>query len=176
LPPTEHPFRDWRADLARYDRQEWFTEPAVWAQTVYRFGRWAMGATAPVRPMLTVMYVTAKVIARIASGVEMPRTAVIGPGLRIAHGGPIVIHPGSRIGANCLIGHGVTLGMRETPDELPVIEDNVTLSAFTQVLGGVVVGRGAKTGAMALVLSDIPPDTTAAGIPARVLGKRTATT
>ncbi|WP_228430845.1 serine O-acetyltransferase [Baekduia soli] len=79
------------------------------------------------------------------------------------------------MGANVTMGHGVTLGVREHRDGAPVIEDDVVLSAYAQVLGGVRVGRGAKVGAMTVVLDDVPAGATVAGIPARVVGRRDRT-
>ena len=52
---------------------------------------------------------------------------------------------------------------------MPVREDDVELGAYAQILGGVRIGRGAKIGAMSVVLNDVPPGATAVGIPARVL-------
>ncbi|MDP9345894.1 MAG: serine acetyltransferase [Actinomycetota bacterium] len=161
----------WRRDLARYGRAEWLTEPALWAQLVYRFGRWGLRAPAAIRPLAGAAYVAGRLLARIASGVDLPRGAVVGPGLRIFHG-HVIVHPRATIGADCTIGHGVTIGIREEPDAFPRIGDRVVVSAYGQVLGGVTIGDDAKVGAMSVVLSDIPAACTAAGIPARVLGPR----
>ena len=93
----------------------------------------------------------------------------IGPGLRIHHAGPIVVNAGVRIGANCTMEHGVTLGVREPGGPVPTLGDDVTLGAFAQVLGGVKVGDGARVGALTLVLDDVPPGATAVGVPARII-------
>jgi serine O-acetyltransferase len=162
-------FEDWRADLRRYRRSEWLTEPAVWALTSYRFGRWALTLGRGPREVMSLLYAVLRLATRIASNVDIPRNARVGPGLKIFHTGPIVVHPGAVIGANCVLLHGVTLGLRERPGELPVIEDDVTLGAFAQVLGGVTVGRGAKVGAMSVVIDDVPPGTVAVGAPARIV-------
>jgi serine O-acetyltransferase len=53
---------------------------------------------------------------------------------------------------------------------VPVLEDDVELGAYAQILGGVRIGRGAKVGAMSVVLCDVPAGATAVGAPARVVG------
>ena len=73
------------------------------------------------------------------------------------------------IGANCTLRQGVTIGNRHDGGPSPVLEDDVELGAYAQVLGGVRVGRGAKVGAMSVVLRDVPPGAVAVGIPARII-------
>jgi serine O-acetyltransferase len=162
-------WKDWKADLQCYRPSEWITEPAVWALATYRFGHWALMLPPGARQAASLLYGVLRLVTRIASGVDMPRRAQVGPGLKIFHNGPVVIHPGTVIGANCVLLHGVTLGIRERPGELPVIEDDVTLGAYAMVLGGVTVGRGAKVGAMSVVTRDVPPGTIAVGSPARIV-------
>jgi serine O-acetyltransferase len=162
------PWDDWKADLRRYRRTEWLTEPAVWALTSYRFGRWALTLPRGPREAMSLVYAVLRLATRVASNVDIPRNARVGPGLKIFHTGPVVVHPGAVIGANCVFLHGVTLGLRERPGELPVIEDDVTLGAFAQILGGVTVGRGARVGAMSVVMHDVPPGAVAVGAPARI--------
>jgi serine O-acetyltransferase len=99
----------------------------------------------------------------------MPKMVEIGPGLRIHHFGGIIIHKDARIGSNCTLRHGVTIGNRHNNGQAPVIEDDVELGAYAQVLGGIRIGRGAKIGAMSLVLCDVPPGATAVGVPARII-------
>ena len=63
----------------------------------------------------------------------------------------------------------MTIGNREAGGPTPVLEDDVELGAYAQILGGVRVGKGAKVGAMSVVLQDVPPGATAVGIPARII-------
>jgi serine O-acetyltransferase len=162
-------WEDWKADLRRYRCTEWLSEPAVWALTSYRFGRWTLTLPHGARETMSLVYAVFRLASRIASNVDIPRNARVGPGLKIFHTGPVVVHPGAVIGANCVLLQGVTVGVRERPGELPVIEDNVTLGAYAQILGGVTVGRGAKVGAMSVVVHDVPPGAVALGAPARTL-------
>lgn len=123
------------------------------------------------RALLYPAYGVLHLATSLLTGIILPRSAEIGGGLRIFHFGGIVVHPGVRMGRNVTLGHGVTLGERED-GTLPVVEDDVVLSAYAQVLGGIRVGRGAKVGAMAVVIHDVPPGVTVAGVPARVIGSR----
>ena len=89
----------------------------------------------------------------------------------IDHGMGIVIGETAIIGDDVKMFHGVTLGGtgKQTGKRHPTIEDGVLLSAHVQVIGPVTIGEGAKIGAAAVVLSDIPAHTTAVGLPAKVV-------
>jgi serine O-acetyltransferase len=137
---------------------------------VYRFGRYAATRRGLRRLVLTAVYGAIHLPVELVTGISIPRRTEIGAGFRIDHFGSVVVHPRSRIGRNCTFLHGVTLGIRED-DEAPVIEDGVVLGAYAQVLGGVTVARGAKVGAMSVVIHDVPSGATVAGSPARVVGK-----
>jgi len=67
----------------------------------------------------------------------------------------IVIHGGTRIGSDVVIGHQVTLGGRDLTSASPQIEDGVYIGAGAKILGGVRVGRGATVGANAVVTKDV---------------------
>jgi serine O-acetyltransferase len=160
----------WREDVARYERGARLRQPALWAILVYRFGRYAASQTRLRRLVLMAVYGAVHLPVELVTGISIPRRTEIGPGFRIDHFGGIVVHPRSRVGRNCTFLHGVTLGIRED-DRAPVIEDGVVLGAYAQVLGGVTVAKGAKVGAMSVVLHDVPSGATVAGAPARVVDK-----
>ena len=98
-------------------------------------------------------------------GLEIAVSQEIGGGLYIAHPYGTVIMP-TRIGKNCSIVHNVTIGLRNESD-FPCIGDNVFIGAGARVLGGIVVGDGAKIGANAVVITNVPPGATMVGVPAR---------
>ena len=75
----------------------------------------------------------------------------------------IVIHSGTRIGENVVIGHQVTLGGRDLTGAAPQVEDGAYLGAGAKILGGVRIGRGATVGANAVVTKDVPAGTTVVG-------------
>jgi serine O-acetyltransferase len=90
---------------------------------------------------------------------------VFGPGLSLAHYGPIWVHYQTRVGANCRIHQGVTLG--EAKGRAPVIGDDVFISPNAVVLG-VDVGSRVGIRAGAVVTRSVPNDVEVAGIPARI--------
>lgn len=103
----------------------------------------------------------------IVTGADIPLNCQIEGGLLLPHPNGIVIHPGARIGPNCLIFQQVTIGTR-TGGVLPVIGGHVDIGAGAKILGNVHVGDHACIGANAVVLKDVPPGKTAVGIPAEI--------
>jgi serine O-acetyltransferase len=166
---------DWQADLARYPRRPWLKEQSIWAIAVYRFGR-RVDRRRPglYRKLLEKWYWLAFRVTETLTGISIPKSVEVGPGLRIWHFGNIFIHADSVIGARCTLRQGVTIGNREDDGPSPVLEDDVELGAYAQVLGAITVGRGAKVGAMSVVLRDVPPGAVAVGIPARIIERSTA--
>ena len=117
-------------------------------------------------------------IARHCTGIEIHPGATIGRRLVIDHGMGIVIGETAEIGDDCLIFHGVTLGGtgKDHGKRHPTIGNNVLISCGAKVLGPFKVGDNARIAANAVVLSEVPEDATAVGIPAqivRIAGKTT---
>ena len=109
--------------------------------------------------------------ARFLTGIEIHPGAQIGEGLFIDHGSGVVIGETAIIGDNCTLYQGVTLGGtgKETGKRHPPLGNGVLVGAGAKLLGNFTVGDGAKIAAGAVVLGDVPADTTAVGIPARVV-------
>jgi serine O-acetyltransferase len=122
---------------------------------------WVAGLRAPARFLSH--------LARWVTGVEIHPGARIGRRLFIDHGMGVVIGQTAEIGDDVLIYHGVTLGgLSGQPGKRhPTLEDGVTVGAGAQVLGPIRVGRGARVGANAVVVQEVPPGVTVVGIPAR---------
>jgi len=161
---------DWQADLQRYPKRPFFKEQSIWAIWVYRFGRRTDRRSAGIaKKICDRFYWLAFRITETLTGISIPKSVEIGPGLRIHHFGNIFIHKDAKLGANCTLRQGVTIGNRRENGPVPVFEDDVELGAYAQVLGGVRLGRGAKIGAMSVVLIDVPAGATAVGIPAKVV-------
>jgi serine O-acetyltransferase len=107
-----------------------------------------------------------------ACAVDILPAADIGGGCVIAHGVGLVVGGNTRLGADCTLLHGVTLGeVRFDEDVCPRLGDRVTVGAGAIVLGGIVVGSDATIGAGSVVREDVPPGATVAGVPARVLAR-----
>jgi serine O-acetyltransferase len=161
---------DFNADLLRYPRRPFLKEQSIWAICVYRFGRRVFDRKpGAIRNVQLKMYWLIFRIVETITGISLPLEARIGPGLRIYHFGNIFVHSGTVIGRNCTLRQGVTIGNRFVDGPAPVIEDEVEFGAYAQVLGDIRIGRGAKIGAMSVVLCDVPAGATAVGIPARIL-------
>jgi serine O-acetyltransferase len=164
-----------RADLRRFPWYAPVLHPSCWSVVVFRFQQGALElADACKIPRALALFPLSIVstFMQVLTGNEIPPTVRIGPGLMIWHSGGIVIHSASKIGAHCTLHQGVTIGVRDSGGELPVIGDRVDFGAYVQVLGDVTVGDDCKLGAMAVVLSDIPPGSTAVGIPAVPVANR----
>lgn len=109
--------------------------------------------------------------ARFLTGIEIHPGATIGRGLFIDHGAGVVIGETAEIGDNCTLYQGVTLGGtgKDSGKRHPTLRDNVMIGAGAKVLGPIEIGANSKIAAGAVVLKDIPEDSTAVGIPARVV-------
>ena len=113
------------------------------------------------------------------TGIEIHPGATIGRRLVIDHGVGIVIGETTEIGDDVLIYQGVTLGGtgKDVGKRHPTIGNNVMISAGAKVLGPFKIGDNSRVAAGAVVLSEVPPNSTVVGVPARVVkqdGKRVA--
>ncbi len=106
-------------------------------------------------------------------GVDIHPAARIGSGVLIDHATGIVIGETAVIEDNVSILHGVTLGGtgKETGDRHPKIRQGVLIGAGASILGNLEIGEGAKIAAGSVVLDAVPPHSTVAGIPARIVGR-----
>jgi serine acetyltransferase len=170
-------WRAWRADLARFRAHGysgWGSE-GFWALTIYRAQRGVMERRwkqlwLPMRVVLAIV----KKLVTIATHINLDCHAEIGPGMLIPHVGPIQVYPWAKIGADCAIHQVCTIGAGSRPGG-PVIGDHVYIGCHACVLGPVYVGDGAKIGAGAVVVGDVPAGATAVGVPAKpVLGLKDA--
>lgn len=108
---------------------------------------------------------------RFFTGIEIHPGAVIGRGLFIDHGMGVVIGETAVVGDNCTIYQGVTLGGtgKEKGKRHPTLGDNVMVGSGAKVLGPFRVGSNSKIAAGAVVLSEVPENSTCVGVPARVV-------
>jgi len=108
-------------------------------------------------------------LSRFITGIEIHPGARIGPGFFIDHGMGIVIGETTEIGEDVTLYQGVTLGGtgKETGKRHPTVGDGVIVGTGARVLGPVQIGEGAKLGAGAIVIKDVPPNSTVVGNPGR---------
>ena len=123
---------------------------------------------------LRKFYLIARLISqfsRFITGIEIHPGAKIGKGLLIDHGSGVVIGETAEIGDNCLIYQGVTLGGtgKEHGKRHPTLGNNVMVGSGARVLGPFKVGDNAKIAANAVVLEEVPENSTAVGVPARIV-------
>ncbi|MBQ6524178.1 MAG: serine O-acetyltransferase [Atopobiaceae bacterium] len=112
---------------------------------------------------------------RTKLGVDIHPAATIGRRFTIDHGMGVVIGSTAIIGDDCMVYQGVTLGMtgkRPYGKRHPTLGSNVLVGANAVVLGAINVGDGAKIGAGAVVVEDVPEQVTVAGVPARIVRDR----
>ena len=103
------------------------------------------------------------------AGISLPKTCVIGKGLRIWHFGGVFINGHVIIGENCTLRQGVTIGNRHDDGAAPVLGDSVELGAYAQILGNIRIGNRCKIGALTLVVQDMSDGSIAVGQPPRII-------
>ncbi|MHB1330958.1 MAG: serine O-acetyltransferase [Sulfuriferula sp.] len=152
-----------RADWAQYYRLcegsrarrlfDCLRAPGVHAVTVLRFGQWAAKQVMPLRWLLTPIYMVLNELIKILWGIDIPRSARIGPGFYIGHFSGIFVSAHAVIGRNCFISQGVTIGVGGSGNKrgVPVLGDSVYLGAGCKLFGRITVGDGVKVGANAVV-------------------------
>lgn len=107
------------------------------------------------------------------TGIQIPLGTSIGSGLCFSHFSCIVINNHSKIGKNCTIFQGVTIGSVRGPNGgVPEIGDNVVIASGAKVIGKVKVGNNVMIGAGAVIVNDIPDNSLAVGNPARIILNR----
>ena len=162
-----------RDPAARSKLNEILTYPGVKAVFLYMIANFFSVAK---------FYLVARMIsqfARFITGIEIHPAAKIGKNLFIDHGMGVVIGETSEIGDNVTIYHMVTLGGiapsinsndQRNMKRHPTIKEDVVIGSGAQVLGPVVVGRGARIGANAVITKDVAENSVMVGIPARSVG------
>jgi serine O-acetyltransferase len=161
-----------REDLRTHDGNPF--EQGFWAIAVHRFGNWRMGLPKPLRVPMTILYRFLYKWVEWTCGISLPYTVELGRRVRIWHHGGMVLHARS-IGDDVSIRQNTTFGLvrADRPLEIPTIGDRVDIGCGACVLGPIRVGHDSRIGANAVVLADVPPGSTAVGIPARVIACRT---
>ena len=133
----------------------------------YRIGHWLWGQGRKDMSYFIQMRVSE------TFGVDIHPAAKIGQGIMIDHAHSIVIGETAVVGDNVSMLHSVTLGGtgKEDDDRHPKISDGVLIGAGAKVLGNIKVGHCSRIAAGSVVLEDVPPMKTVAGVPAKIVGE-----
>jgi serine O-acetyltransferase len=132
--------------------------PGVQAIAVYRFGQMIATWPTAARVFVEPLFIIAQFVVRALWGIELPRSASIGPGLYIGHFGGIIVSPCAVLGSYCSLSPAITIGMSgEGPRRgVPVIGDHVYIAPGARVFGKIHIGNNVKIGANAVVYRDLP--------------------
>lgn len=153
--------------------QEGLLSLGFWALQIYRFGhlRYKFKCKLIRWPLALIHVVLSKLLSEILFGITIGVSAKIGRRFIIEHSGAIVIHGRAKIGDDCIIRQGVTIGNKslEHPLDAPVIGNRVNIGAGAKILGRVEIGDDAVIGANAVVIKDVPAGAIAVGVPARII-------
>jgi serine O-acetyltransferase len=156
--------------------RDW-TKPGFRATAIHRFGVWRMTLHPKLlRAPFSIFYRSCYRRIRNNYGIDLPYSVQLGRRVVIEHCGAIVIHGNSRIGDDCIIRQGVTIGIRslDRPLDAPELGTRVDIGAGAKILGKVRIGDRVQIGANAVVLRDLPSGATAVGIPARIVSEEEA--
>jgi serine O-acetyltransferase len=164
-------FDNLREDLHSYGGDP--TRRGFWTMIVYRFGCWRYTIQSrPLRLPFSILYKTLKVIAESLTGTELPCEVAIGRRLRIEHSFDIVVSGDAILGDDVILRNGVTIGLRhEGKRGAPVIGNRVDIGAGAKLLGPIHIGDDVSIGANAVVISDVPSNCIAVGVPAKIKPK-----
>ena len=170
----------WRADLYRYEgrtgiavfMKHWLLSPGYTFSFYLRLCAY-LHKKQP-RILMLPLYCLARIILRYYSykfGIFIPFDTPISVGLYIGHCGDIHFITQTRVGRNCNISQGVTLGQanRGKNKGCPIIGDGVYIGPGAKVVGAVRVGNNAAIGANCVVTKDVPDNAVVVGVPGRVI-------
>ncbi|MCV6637309.1 serine O-acetyltransferase [Candidatus Albibeggiatoa sp. nov. NOAA] len=159
---------DWKTYEGNIARQ------GLWVMWVYRFGNWRYQIKNRwIRLPFSFLYKVLFVFVQILTGVELPCEAKVGRRFKIEHFGGIIVSGDASFGDDVVIRNGVTVGLRHTGQRgSPVIGNRVDIGAGAKILGTITIGDDVSIGANAVVIKDVPPNSIAVGIPAKIIPKK----
>ena len=149
-----------RTDILWHILRLMWVSDAFFAQACYRAKARLQGLGVPVLPMIFHR------LAMATSQVCIGDLVVVQPGIYIAHG-QVVVDGFSRIESGVILFPWVTIGLRAGNFQGPTIHQGVHIGTGAKVIGPITIGSGARIGANAVVLADVPSGVTVVGVPAR---------
>src|SRR5215470_4045440 len=138
-----------------------------WAMVVYRFGRWRYGVRpAIVRKFFSLIYHVLYKFVQIITGIQLPCEVDVGCNFIIDHFGGILISGYAKFGDNCRVRNGVVIGiLRVGEKSAPIIGNNVDIGVGAKLLGPIRIGDNVIIGANAVVVRDVPNNSTIMAVP-----------
>lgn len=134
------------------------------AITLYRISNWLYRKKIPFLPLMIKYFIF------LIFNSVVPYSTKIGKGTKFAYGAiGVVLHSQAIIGEKVIIGQGITIGRQLDPDGIPVIGNNVYISAGARILGGITIGNNVIIGANSVVVKDVPDNSIVAGVPAKII-------
>lgn len=145
----------------------------LWASTAYRVAhaiRLVRNKSIIYR-LADIIFVFIQKWIEIITSIEFPADCEIGPGLYIGHFGHLIINGRAKLGSNCNLSQGVTIGVaqRGSRQGVPVIGNRVYIGPNAIVVGGIEIGHDVAIGAGAVVTQSVPPLAVVAGNPAKII-------
>ncbi|MES2501449.1 MAG: serine acetyltransferase [Pseudomonadota bacterium] len=165
-------FNHVKQDLKNY-QGDWAAQ-GFWVMVVYRFGRWRYTINnVLLRKICSFVYKFLYKLVQILTGIEMPCEVEVGDNFLIDHFGGIVISGYAKFGDNCRIRNGVVVGLKNVAEPCaPQIGNNVDIGAGAKILGNIKIGNNVNIGANSVVLTDVPDNAIAVGVPAVIKMKK----
>lgn len=155
--------------------QDWDANRGNWKSrgvlVLYRLAQEFLRQPAPVRWLGYAVAVVYTLVVEWILGIELNLKSRIGPGLRIYHGVGLVLHEKTALGHHCVLRHNTTIGMKNGPDDCPILGNNVEVGCNSVLMGKIVIGDGAMIGAGSVVRDDVAAGDVVAGNPARSIRK-----
>jgi len=165
-------FEHIRADFDAHGRR-WGAQ-GFWAMLVYRFGRWRYTLRpALLRKLFSLVYHVLYKLVQIVTGIELPCEVPVGRGFVIEHSGGIVVSGFASFGNDCRLRNGVVIGLSRVDEPCaPRFGDDVDVGAGAKILGDIRVGNHVRIGANAVVITHVPDNCIAVGVPAVIKPRR----
>jgi serine O-acetyltransferase len=159
--------------LVELVREDWrtyggdWTAPGFRALLVHRIDNWRRQCHVAIRIITTPAMRFLRVFVRNHYGIELPQQTRVGRRVMIAHQGGIVVHRNARIGDDCVILQGCTIGAAARARGAPVLGENVRMGAGSVIIGGVRIGDNARIGPNAVVTRNVASNSVVMAPPAR---------
>jgi len=165
-------FENIREDWRTYQHD--ITRQGFWVILVYRFGRWRYTIKRRgLRMPFSFLYKILFLFIQIITGIELPCEAKVGKRFTIEHFGNIIVSGDAVFGDDVIIRNGVTVGLKQTGIRgSPTIGNRVDIGVGAKLLGPIQIGDDVAIGANAVVIKDVPANSIAVGVPAKIIPRK----